>query len=229
MDFEADRISWRGLALAVLSFIGITLALTVGIQLVGLERLQRTIVDAGPVAPLVYILLRASTFIAAPLSSGPIQFAAGILFGLWPGTIYSLIGEVIGGSANFWIARLLGRPVVARLIGPDGMARVEKFYRQVGEAWTLVYARLFLFAIYDFISYAAGFTPMKYRQYVLITVLVGIVPTFAAVAVGTTLTGDSGQLIALYAALGLLCVIPLLFYRRIRRLLKLDTTTTQNT
>lgn len=229
MDFEADRISWRALALAALSFIGITLALTFGIQAVGLERLQQTIVEAGPVAPLVYILVRASTFIAAPLSSGPIQFAAGILFGLWPGTVYSLLGELIGGSANFWIARLLGRPVVARLVGQGGMARVEKFYRQVGKAWTLVYARLFLFAIYDFISYAAGFTPMKYRQYVLVTALVGIVPTFAAVAVGTTLTGDSGQLIALYAALGLLCVFPLVFYRRIRRLLKLDAITIEKT
>lgn len=224
MDFESDKISWQALALAALSFVGITLALTVGIQAVGLERLQQVIVEAGPAAPLVYIAVRASTYIAAPLSSGPIQFAAGVLFGLWPGTIYSIIGEVVGGSANFWIARLLGRPVVRRLVGQSGMARVEKFYRQVGEAWTLAFARLFLFAIYDFISYAAGFTPMKYRQYVLITALVGIAPTFAAVAVGTTLTGDTGQLIALYAALGLLCVIPLVFYRRIRRLLKLDAT-----
>ena len=223
MDFESNRISWRALLLAGLSFVAITLALTIGLQTIGLERLQQIIVNAGPVAPLVYILVRASTFIAAPLSSGPIQFAAGILFGLWPGTLYSLIGEVLGGSVNFWIARRLGRPVVVRLIGQGGMVRVERFYRSVGEAWTLVYARLFLFTVYDFISYAAGFTPMPYRQYLLITALVGVVPTFAAVAVGTTLTGDSTQLIVLYAALGLLCIIPLLFYRRIRRLLKLET------
>lgn len=218
MDEQA--FSPRALVAAALSFVAITVGLTLAIQLIGLERIQTAVEQAGPLAPLLYILVRAATFIAAPLSSGPIQFAAGILFGLWPGTLYSLIGETLGGSANFWIARLLGRPVVRRLVGEGGMARIERFYHQSGEVWTLVYARLFLFAFYDFISYAAGLTPLKYRQYALVTAVVGIVPTFAAVAVGTTLTGESGQLIALYGVLGLLCIIPLIFYQRIHRWLQ---------
>jgi uncharacterized membrane protein YdjX (TVP38/TMEM64 family) len=213
-----DRtFSPRALIAAALSFVAITVGLTLVIQLIGLERIQTTVEQAGPLAPLLYIGVRAATFIAAPLSSGPIQFAAGILFGLVPGTLYSLMGEVLGGSANFWIARLLGRPVVQRLVGEGGMARIERFYHQAGEVWTLVYARLFFFAFYDFISYAAGLTPVKYGQYLVVTALVGIVPTFAAVAIGTTLTGENSQLIVLYAALGLLCIIPLMFYPRIRR------------
>jgi uncharacterized membrane protein YdjX (TVP38/TMEM64 family) len=224
MNFEADRISWRAVALAGLSFVGITILLTLAIEAIGTEHIQAFIEQAGPFAPLVYILLRASTFIIAPLSTGPVQFAAGILFGFVPGVIYSIIGEVVGGSANFWIARLLGRPVVGRLVGQGGMARVEKFYRQAGEAWSLVYARLFLFAVYDFISYAAGFTPIPYRQYLLITAVGGLLPTALAVAVGSTLTGgDYGQLLALYAVLAVLAIIPLIFYKRFRRLLRVDT------
>lgn len=224
MNLESEKFSWRAVLLAGASFVAITIVLTVAIEAIGVERIQSFIGQAGPVAPLVYILIRVSSFVVAPLSTGPVQFAAGVLFGLWPGVVYSLIGEVIGGSINFWIARLLGRPVVTRLAGKGGMARIEKFYQQAGEAWTLVYARLFLFAIYDFVSYAAGFTPIRYRQYLLITAFGGFVPTFIAVAVGATLTsGDYAQLLKLYAVLAVLAIIPLVFYRRIRRLLKLDT------
>lgn len=224
MNLESEKFSWRAVLIAGVSFVAITIILTLAIEAIGVKRIQGLVEQAGPAAPLVYILLRVASFVIAPLSTGPIQFAAGVLFGLWPGVVYSLIGEVIGGSANFWIARLLGRPVVARLAGKGGMARIEKFYRQAGEAWTLVYARLFLFAIYDFISYAAGFTPIKYRQYLIITAVGGFFPTFIAVAVGATLTsGDTAQLLRLYAVLAVLAVIPLVFYRRIRRLLKVDT------
>lgn len=211
------RLSVRAVAAAALTFAAMTIGLTVLIQAIGLERLQQAITDAGPLAPLLYILVRAATFIAAPLSSGPIQFAAGALFGPWWGTIYSLVGETLGGSANFWIARLLGRPVVRRFVGEGGMARIDGLYTRIGQAWSLVYARLFFFAFYDFVSYAAGFTPLRYLTYFLVTAIVGILPTGAAVLVGTTLTGENTGLIALYAALGLLSIIPLVFYPRVQR------------
>jgi uncharacterized membrane protein YdjX (TVP38/TMEM64 family) len=222
---EKTTGSWRGLAAAGVSFAIMTLGLTLLLQSVGLERLQAAIVEAGALAPILYILVRAATFIAAPLSSGPIQFASGALFGLIPGTFYSLVGEVLGGTANFWIARLLGRPVVTRLVGKSGMQRIEGLYGRVGEAWTLVYARLFFFAFYDFVSYAAGMTPVRYRTYALITAIVGIIPTFIAVAVGTTLTGQNNEMVLLYAALGVLCVVPLVFYNRVRRWFKRDRAT----
>jgi uncharacterized membrane protein YdjX (TVP38/TMEM64 family) len=214
---QDTQLSWRAVLAAGLGFAVMTLGLTLLMQAIGLENIQRSIETAGPVAPLLYIVVRAATFIAAPLSSGPIQFAAGALFGLAPGLLYSLIGECLGGSANFWISRLLGKPVVQRLVGQAGMARIEKLYQQTGEAWTLAYARLFFFAFYDFVSYAAGFTPVKYRTYLLITALVGILPTGAAVFIGGTLTGDNPGLIVLYAALGVLCVIPLIFYPGVRK------------
>lgn len=230
MNTSFPKLSWRGIILAAVSFVAITIILTAAIEIIGTEPIQAAVEKAGPFAPAVYILLRVTSYVIAPLSTGPIQFAAGVLFGLWPGTLYSLLGEVIGGSINFWIARRLGRPVVARLAGQGGMAKIENFYHQIGEAWTLVYARLFLFAIYDFVSYAAGFTPVKYRHYLLITATAGFFPTFIAVAVGSTLTsGDYRQLLTLYVALAVLAVIPLVFYRHIRRRLKVPLLTTITT
>jgi uncharacterized membrane protein YdjX (TVP38/TMEM64 family) len=219
---ETQKKSWRALILGAAAFIVITAALMLGIQAIGLDNIRSTIEQAGPLAPLIYIFVKMLTYVFAPLSSGPIQLSAGILFGLWQGTFYTLIGEVIGGSISFWIARKLGRPIVKRMVGKDGLKRVDSFYETVGEWRSLLYARLFLFSIFDFISYAVGFTSLKFRTYLIISAVAGFIPTFIAVAIGTTLTEERSGLILVYALVGIACVVPLLMHKRIRRWLKMD-------
>ena len=75
------------------------------------------VAGAGIWGPTVFVGIKALTFTFAPLSAGPIQFASGLLFGVIPGTIYSVLGELIGGTINVMIARLLGRRIVKRFVG----------------------------------------------------------------------------------------------------------------
>lgn len=220
---DEQKQSWRAMIFGAAAFILLTVGLMVGIQVIGLERIRHTIEEAGPLAPLLFIFVKMLTYVFAPLSSGPIQLSAGILFGLVPGTLYTLVGEVLGGSISFLIARRFGRPIVRRFVGEAGLKRVDGFYETVGEWRSLLYARLFLFSIYDFISYAAGFTPLRLRTYVIVSTVAGFFPTFAAVALGTALTENSGGLILVYALVGIACVVPLLMHKRIRRWLKMDT------
>ena len=139
---------------------------------------------------------------------------SGILFGLVPGTLYTIIGEVLGGTISFLIARRLGRPVVRRFVGADGMNRVDNFVNQLGGWRALIYARLFLFSIYDFISYAAGFAEaVTLRQYLIVSFFVGLIPTFLFVAAGASLTGDRRVLVALYVGVGILSVFPFVLKR----------------
>jgi len=220
---ESERISVKTIVVAAGSFIAVTILITLAIEAIGAEQLRAAVESAGPLAPLVYILARALTYIVAPLSSGPLGFAAGVMFGLWPGLALTLIAEVIGGSANFWIARKLGRPMVERMVGGrEGMGRVERFYRQASSSWMLAYARLFFFSIYDFISYAAGLTRIKYRHYLLVTAVVGIVPTAISVGIGASLTGDPANLILVYIAMAAISAGTFMLYPRVRRLLRLD-------
>jgi uncharacterized membrane protein YdjX (TVP38/TMEM64 family) len=210
---------WLPLLLPVTGFVLVAFGLMWAIQTIGLERIRGTIDAAGPFAPLIYIGIKAATYVFAPLTSGPIQLGSGILFGLWEGVFYTLIGEVIGGTIAFLIARRWGRAAVRRFVGEDGLKRVDAFYHHVGEWRSLVYARLFLFGIYDFLSYAAGLTPIRLRTYILISAVVGFFPTLAAVLLGTLVTEERSGFIALYAVIGVLIALPLLFHRQIRRVL----------
>jgi len=220
-ESESTEFSRRELLLGALSFLLVVTVLTLGVELIGIQRLQASIQESGPLAPILYILLKAATYVFAPLSSGPIQLSSGLLFGLIPGVVYTLVGEVIGGSISFWIARKLGRPAVRRFVGKEGIGRVDRFYENyLGDWQALAYARLFLFAIYDFLSYAIGLTKTRFWTYVWVSTVFGAIPTALFVGVGTLLAQDRSLLFAAYAGVGILSVLPFLFRKPLSRLLK---------
>src|SRR6266545_3814598 len=173
---ELTNISLRKAVFGFLSLVGVTVIMLAVLKAAGIERLQRMVAEMGPWAPAVYIVLKASTYIVAPLSGSPFHVSAGALFGLGYGTLYSLVGDVMGGCANFWISRLLGRRVVVRFVGQQGMSRIDSFYRQLGGWRALLFSRLFLSSVYDFISYAAGLTSLAFPRYLVITAIGGVVP-----------------------------------------------------
>ncbi len=214
--------SLRALIPGAIAFVVVTVALIVGVNVIGLDRLREAIASAGPLAPLIYILIKILTFVVAPLSAGPLQLSSGVLFGLIPGALYTLLAETIGGSINFWLARRFGRPVVERLVGKDDMPRIDRFVKQIVDWKTLLYGRFFLFAIYDFISYAVGFSELKYRTYLIISLIAGILPSFVASLMGTMITTERNSLFVVYAVVAVASVVPLLFQKRIRHWLKLD-------
>ncbi len=210
MPNETPNVSIRAVIAGVAGFVLITVLMLGLIEWIGLENIQAFIDNAGPFAPLAYILIKMSTYIFAPLSSGPIQLSSGILFGLIPGLLYTMIGEVLGGIINFMIARSLGRQMVRRMVGEEGVTRVDRAVSQLGGWKALVYARVFLAPIYDFISYAAGFTKtITLAQYILVSFFVGLIPTFLFVAAGTSLATDRSMVLVLYAVMGAISLIPI--------------------
>jgi uncharacterized membrane protein YdjX (TVP38/TMEM64 family) len=212
------EFSPRAVLFGALAFVVITLLMLAAIEWIGVERIQKTIEDAGTLAPLAYIFLKAITYIFAPLSAGPIQLSSGLLFGLWSGVFYSLLGEVVGGSISFLIARKLGRPVVARFVGANSVTRVDQLIGELGGWRALAYARLFLFSVYDFVSYAAGLTTtITFRQYLLVSVILGFIPTFIFVAVGTSLTENRSLIIPLYIGVGAISIAPFVIRWLLRR------------
>jgi uncharacterized membrane protein YdjX (TVP38/TMEM64 family) len=219
------KLDWKALRPLIFAGLGLVIVtggLIIGIQAIGLDNIRQFIEDAGPLAPLAFILVKILTYVAAPLTSGPIQLSSGIFFGLIPGTIYTLIGEVIGGSIAFWISRRFGRAIVRRFVGDDGLTRVDNFVEQIVDWKTLTYARLFLFPAYDFISYAVGFSKLPYRTYLIVSTLVGAIPAFVAAFLGTTVAGDTSALLPIYALVAVACVLPLVFQKQLRRLFKMD-------
>ncbi len=215
----ATEFSTRSLVIGGLGFLALLTALYLLVQSVGDEELAQMVEDAGIWGPVVYIAIKALTFTFAPLSAGPIQFASGILFGVIPGTLYSVLGEVIGGAVNVLIARLLGRRIVKRFVGDAALARIDDFYERHLDDWkSLLAARLLLFSVYDFISYAVGLGHIRLTVYIAVSFIGGLIPTYIFVAIGSEAAQNQDVLLFFYIAAAALFVVWLVFRRQISRL-----------
>jgi uncharacterized membrane protein YdjX (TVP38/TMEM64 family) len=165
----------------------------------GAEKIRGLVEGAGVWAPAVFILLKASTYVFAPLSGTPLKITAGALFGLWEGVLYTTLGDVLGGCLNFWIARLFGRPAIRRFAGAKGIKQVDETVEHVGGWKALFVARLVLSSLYDFISYAAGLSNLQFKHYLWVTVVGGIPAAILFVYVGDALIAGPGALYVLGA------------------------------
>lgn len=174
---------------AVLVGSGVVAVSTVVTMLVvaafgGTERWRDAVEQAGAWAPVVYILLKAATFVAAPLSGTSLKLAAGALFGVGAGFWYTLAGNVLGGCVNFGIARWLGRPAVRRLAGAAALARIDSVAGRIGGWRALLAARIVLAPFYDLVSYAAGLSSLPFRHYLAVSALGGVPAALFFVVIG---------------------------------------------
>ena len=214
-----SELSITTLAIAGAGFLALLTVLYIFVDKVGIDELRVMIASAGLLGPLVFVGIKALTFTFAPLSAGPIQFASGILFGIIPGTLYSVLGEVIGGTINVLIARLLGRRIVERFVGGTALQRIDNFYERHLNDWkSLLAARLLLFSVYDFISYAVGFGQIRLSIYIAVSFIGGLVPTYIFVKIGSEAAQNQDLLLIFYAGAAILFAAFILFRRPISRL-----------
>lgn len=194
----------------LISLSGVIVILIISMVVVerlgGPTKLAELVGRAGAWAPVAFILAKALTYVIAPLSGTPVKIIAGTLFGFFPGLIYATLGDLLGASINFWIARVFGRKAVYKLFSKKSVQKIDGYIAHI-ETWkTLLVARVALSSFYDFISYAVGLSKMRYKTFFLVTLIGGIPTSALAVGLGTTLTANTGLFVALLGG-GLVLVV----------------------
>ncbi|MFN8635114.1 MAG: VTT domain-containing protein [Chloroflexota bacterium] len=176
---------WVGL-LGVAGLLACGVAFFMVVQSIGPERMRDAVAATGLLAPVVFVVLKAVTVVITPLTGSPLRLVAGAMFGFWEGVTLSVLGGVLGGSANFWIARLYGRRVVNRLLGPGALARVDPILGRLSGWKGLALARVALGPLWDVLSYGVGLTRLKYRTYLIVAILGDLIPTMILVGFGSS-------------------------------------------
>jgi uncharacterized membrane protein YdjX (TVP38/TMEM64 family) len=129
----------------------------------------------GVAAPVVSILLMILQAIIAPLPAFLITAANGLLFGLFWGTIISLIGAMGGALFSFFIGRFFYTNYAKNLLsGTKANKYIERASGKYGFKIVLI-ARLVPIISFDLISYAAGLSNIKLGSFLLAT-LIGMFP-----------------------------------------------------
>lgn len=136
------------------------------------ENIRSLIKSAGPLAPVIFILLMLLTYILAPISGSPLLFAGFYAFGEKV-VFLTVVAAFIASVVNFWVARRFGRPLVEKLVGKDSIHKIDKLTANYGLV-TLAVFRFFQGGIHDFVSYAAGLTSMRFSSYFLVSTIIMI-------------------------------------------------------
>jgi uncharacterized membrane protein YdjX (TVP38/TMEM64 family) len=181
-----------GVSLVVVAVVGAYFIASAiwGISLeVDAEPFQEWVEDRGVFAPIVFIAVLAVSVLFAPIPNAPIFIAAGLAWGSFLGTVYSLIGCLVGSTLAFWAARWLGRRWLPRLIGRRTAERMDKIADSMGGRVVFA-ARMVPILNFDWLSYVAGVTSIRYSVFLLASALGMIVPTAAAVIAGDGLGRD---------------------------------------
>lgn len=191
----------------LIAFIGVVIFLLLKdsvFSMFSIEEIQRYVSSFGAFAPVIYIILLTVAIIISYIPNIPLAVASGILFGPFLGGIYSLIAGVIGGLANFYIARTLGVSFIKKLFG-----KTIHFYEYDEKflGWIIFISRLFPFFSFDIISYGAGLTNIRMRTF-LIATFFGMIPmTFLFTYLGGAILVDRTMTIVISVLLVLLFLI----------------------
>lgn len=147
------------------------------LRVIGTERLTpaaiSTVINAlGWCGPILYICFYSiRPFLLFPAII--LTLAGGLAFGPIWGTIYVIIGASAGAGLCFYVARFYGKNKLDGLLSKSTYLRVlDGQFTQYGFRTVLV-MRLVL--PYDPVSYAAGLSGIRFREYIAATVL-GTVP-----------------------------------------------------
>jgi uncharacterized membrane protein YdjX (TVP38/TMEM64 family) len=126
------------------------------------EHLRRWVSGWGTWAPLVFMAVQAIQVIVFVIPGEIAQIAGGYLFGTVKGTIFSVIGILLGSAVAFGLGKALGKPFVSALFPAAQVERLEKLL--ASRSARVVFFLLFVIPGIpkDILCYVAGITPMRF-------------------------------------------------------------------
>ncbi|MEK7135121.1 MAG: VTT domain-containing protein [Patescibacteria group bacterium] len=119
------EFNFWGLGLTVLVIIAIA-------YFIDLSSVKVWVEQAGVWGPLVFILLKTSTIVIAPLSGSPLYPLVGLLFGFWPGFLYVVVGDALGYSIAFLLSRIFGKKLINKFLSNQEEGTLGKVIAHAG-------------------------------------------------------------------------------------------------
>jgi uncharacterized membrane protein YdjX (TVP38/TMEM64 family) len=179
---------------------------------------KKFVLSYGVYAPIIFIVL----FTFVPLTLFPdaiLAIAGGLIFGLVQGSLYIMIGALLGASLSFFLARFYADWLRKKLQG-EKFLNIDKSVKQNG--FIIIFLlRLIPLVPFDIISYSAGFSSIRYKDFILATLL-GIIPgvvVYANIGAQSLEFGSNNFYFSVALLIGLI-VVSLFFKKSVKKRLE---------
>jgi uncharacterized membrane protein YdjX (TVP38/TMEM64 family) len=165
---QGGKRSWGKIVLyAVIAAVVVAALLLFGRQAGQyVPRFAQWVESLGVWGPIVFIL----GYMVATVAFVPgviLTLAAGAIFGLLKGTLYTFAGATLGASAAFLVARYAARRAIEKRI--EGNPRFAAIDKAVAKQGLKIVALLRLSPVFPFnlLNYALGLTQVRFLHYLL--------------------------------------------------------------
>jgi uncharacterized membrane protein YdjX (TVP38/TMEM64 family) len=165
-------------------------------------KLDTLVQAAGPLGPALFIFIYTLSVLFLPAT--PFTIAGAVIFGKFHGMLYNLAADTLGASISFFLGRYFLRGV-ARGFLETRMPWLDRKAAEDGFS-VIFYLRIFWFP-FIVLNYAAGATRIRFRDYLLGTVLGLLPPVF----IFTYFVGAMRDVLATYRQPADLLTFDLLF------------------
>ncbi len=170
------------------------------------SKLRDLVQEAGPWGPLILIIIQYLQLLLAPIPGTVATVLAGAMFGPWLGTLYSMIGAMLGSLTVFVLSRRLGRPFVERFVKHETLTKLDYMAHKAG---TVAFFLIFLIPVLpdDIVCYIAGLSKIPIRTLMLVSFF-GRFPGYLASAfVGAGLADSNYTLSVVFSSLFIVAVV----------------------
>jgi uncharacterized membrane protein YdjX (TVP38/TMEM64 family) len=127
---------------------------------------------------LIIIFYVVLSHVFAPISGTPAIAFGVMIYGINVGMTLVYLASVISCVINFYISRRFGRDIIKNFVGSRAIKEIDRFAAVEGTN-VLWICRLIGFSFFDFISYAAGLTKIKFKEYFYITAVGNLISNIA--------------------------------------------------
>ncbi len=134
------------------------------------EELQAYVSQFGVWAPAIFFCLQVLQVIISPIPGNVTTLAGGALFGLWPSFLISSLAILTGSIIAFSLARVFGRPLVAKLVGEEITA---KYVDTLSSKHKVLLFFMFLLPFFpdDALCLIAGLTGISWPFFIIVAAI----------------------------------------------------------
>lgn len=140
-----------------------------GLNYVGEEKIKKIMQETGVLAPVIFVVLKISTVVVAPLGSLPFYIIAPSVFGFYWSLIYITIADFVGYSVIFYIGHQFGRDLVQRLLYKTEANTLDVLLDRINSWQGFAYSRVIFFSFPELPSYVASLSKLSFIQYSIVS------------------------------------------------------------
>lgn len=172
-SIEEKRMNYIKIAV----IIAIAVASFFVIRNISLEEIKAWVLGHGAGAAVIYV----ATFVILPIFFFPVPvivLAGGTIFGLFKGSLYTMIGVLINTPIMYFIGRFLLKDFVHKFVNNHMSAKLRSALESTNQkvlSLVLFIIRLSPIFSYNLVNYISGVTEINFLPYIL-TTIAGVLP-----------------------------------------------------